>query len=309
MLVRRLAVEDASVALDQASDADAVLAADIARFQSAHGIGPTGRLDQPTIAALNMSADQRISQIVANMQRWRWLPRPFEEKYIEVNTAEATLKVVDHGEIVLRSRIIAGKPATPTPMFSAKVVAVTFNPYWNIPLSIVRNEILPKERRHPGYMASQHILADGQGGALRQQPGGKNALGYLKLEMPNRFNAYLHDTPSRSLFERNDRHFSHGCMRVQNIRPLASYALSNDAAASIDSIDAAIASGINKTISLDRPLPVYVLYWTAIADKNGDMQFRPDIYGRDAALLAAMAGKRVAGRLSLNADCQAGSAG
>jgi murein L,D-transpeptidase YcbB/YkuD len=224
-----------------------------------------------------------------------------------VNTADATLKVVDNGKIVLTSRIIAGKPATPTPIFAAQVVALTVNPYWNIPATIARKEILPKERRHPGYMASQHIFAAGDG-TLKQQPGTDNALGFLKLEMPNRFNSYLHDTPARGLFARNDRHFSHGCMRVQQIAPLASYVLTGDTAAAKDKLAALIATGVNQRISLDKTVPVYVLYWTAIADQDGAVSFRPDIYGRDGRLLAALAG-HLFGRVSLNVNCQAVSAG
>ena len=306
-LRRRLAAEDGALGLEPGADPAGELSRAIARYQARNGLEETGAVGKATLAALNVPVERRVDQIIANMERWRWLPRPFEQTYIEVNTADTTLKVVDHGNVVLTSRIIAGKLATPTPIFAATVVALTINPYWNIPSVIARNEILPKERRHPGYMASQHIYWDG--GMLRQQPGAKNALGYLKLEMPNRFNAYLHDTPSRSLFARNDRHFSHGCMRVQQIWPLASWVLSGSTDSAIEKIKAAVASGSNQRISLDRPLPVYVLYWTAIADQAGSVEFRPDIYGRDTKLLAALSGQRLMGRLSLNTNCQAGKAG
>ena len=308
-LRRRLAAEDGAVSLERGTDPAGELAQAIVRYQAHNGLEETGTVGKATLAALNVPVDRRIGQIIANMERWRWLPRPFEQTYIEVNTADATLKVVDHGAIILTSRIIAGKLATPTPIFSTTVTALTVNPYWNIPSVIARNEILPKERRHPGYMAAQHIFADGPDGSLRQKPGPDNALGYLKLEMPNRFNAYLHDTPSRSLFARNDRHFSHGCMRVQQIWPLASWALSGSTDSAIDKIKAAVASGSNQRISLDRPLSVYVLYWTVIADQGGSVEFRPDVYGRDTKLLAALAGQRLTGRLSLNTNCQAGVAG
>jgi len=305
ILWRRLASEDQS--LDSVAESPATLADAISRYQSRNGLEATGSAGKETLAALNIPVNPRIDQIVANMERWRWLPA-FPEQYIEVNTADATLKVVDHGSVALTSRIIAGKRATPTPMFAARVVALTVNPYWNIPTTISRNEIFPKERRHPGYMASQHIFV-AEDGTLKQQPGADNALGYLKLEMPNRFNAYLHDTPARSLFARNDRHFSHGCMRVQKIEPLASYALTGDTAEAAEKLDALIASGINQRISLDRTLPVYVLYWTAIADQDGAVGFRPDVYGRDGRLLAALAGQHPFGRVSLNLNCQAAEAG
>ena len=303
-LWQRLAIEDRS--LKGEAETPTALRDAITRYQSRNGLEETGVVGKETLAALNISVRQRIDQIVANMERWRWLP-PFPQKYIEVNTADATLKVVDNGKIVLASRIIAGKPATPTPIFAAQVVALTVNPYWNIPATIARKEILPKERRHPGYMASQHIFAAGDG-TLKQQPGTDNALGFLKLEMPNRFNSYLHDTPARGLFARNDRHFSHGCMRVQQIAPLASYVLTGDTAAAKDKLAALIATGVNQRISLDKTVPVYVLYWTAIADQDGAVGFRPDIYGRDGRLLAALAG-HLFGRVSLNVNCQAVSAG
>lgn len=306
LLWRRLAVDD--VALDTQLQSPATLADAIGQYQQRNGLVQTGVVDKETLAALNVPEARRIDQIVANLERWRWLTRPFAPQYIEVNTADATLKLVDRGNIVLSSRIVAGKLATPTPMFFANVVAITVNPYWNIPSTIARHEILPRERRHPGYMESQHIFfADD--GSLKQQPGADNALGFLKLEMPNRFNAYLHDTPARKLFVRADRHFSHGCMRVQQIEPLASWLLTGDTAAAKEKLDTFIASGVNQRISLDRPLPVYVLYWTAIADENGSIGFRPDVYGRDSRLLAALLGLHLTGRLSLNANCQASIAG
>lgn len=303
-LWRRLAVEDPG--LNAEPETATAFQDAIRRYQSQNGLEETGAVGKETLATLNIPVRQRIGQIVANMERWRWLPA-FQQQYIEVNTADATLKVVDHGKIVLESRIIAGKPATPSPIFAAQVVALTVNPYWNIPTKIARKEILPKERRHPGYMASQHIFVAGDG-TLKQRPGAGNALGFLKLEMPNRFDSYLHDTPARRLFARNDRHFSHGCMRVQQIEPLASYALTGDAAAAKDKLEALIATGVNQRISLDKTLPVYVLYWTAIADQDGAVGFRPDIYGRDGRLLAALAG-HLLGRVSLNVNCQAVSAG
>jgi murein L,D-transpeptidase YcbB/YkuD len=279
------------------------------RFQARNGLEADGKLGKQTLAALNTTAAQRISQIVANMERWRWLPRPFEQRYIEVNAADATLKAVDGGNVTLTSRIVAGKPATPTPIFAATVTGVTVNPSWNIPPIIARHELLPKERRHPGYLASQHILFDGPDGMLRQQPGAGNSLGRVKLEMPNRFNSYLHDTPARTLFARTDRHFSHGCMRVEQIEPLASWALTGDASAALDRIAAAITAGDTSRISLDRPLPVYVLYWTAIANPDGTVETRPDVYWRDTKLLAALAGQHVVGRSAMNTNCPVSSAG
>ena len=301
-LRKRLAAEDGTLTAVPDADPGDVREA-LKRYQARNALEVTGLADEATLAALDVPPLQRIDQISANMERWRWLPDPFPPTYIEVNAADATLKVVDRGAVVLTSRIITGKPRTPTPMFHATVIGVTYNPYWIIPASILRNEILPKARRNPGYLDAENIEI-GPDGNYRQLPGAKNSLGQLKLEMPNGFNSYLHDTPSKRLFSRNDRHFSHGCMRVQQILPLASFALTRDAAAALDQINAMIATGVSQTVSLDKPLPVYVLYWTAIADQDGTVGFRPDVYGRDGRLLAAIAGHRPIGRVSLGMMCQ-----
>jgi murein L,D-transpeptidase YcbB/YkuD len=242
------------------------------------------------------TAGRRVEQILANMERWRWLPA-FEERYIEVNVADSTLKVVDHGTIALASRVIVGKPENPTPLFSAMVTSVTVNPYWSIPARIANREIRPRGR---GYVRARYIVTEG--GQLRQRPGPRNALGRVKLEMPNSFDAYLHDTPSRSLFARDERHLSHGCVRVELIRPLASFAMSGSTDGAIERLNGAIATGKNRGFALDTPLPVHVLYWTAIADANGDVAFVPDVYGRDAVLIAALANQRPAIRLTADAS-------
>jgi L,D-transpeptidase YcbB len=199
--------------------------------------------------------------------------------------------------VVLASRIVAGKASSPTPIFVTQVSAVTANPSWNIPPSIARNELWPKERAEPGYLASQHIMVEGD--LLRQLPGDDNALGRIKLEMPNRFNSYLHDTPAKNLFAHDDRHFSHGCMRVQEIAALASYALTRDTEAAVDRLNEAVALGTTETMRLDTPLTVYVLYWTAIAHDDGTVDFRGDIYGRDDRLLAAVTGHGPEGQIAL----------
>lgn len=304
-LTSRLAIEDES--MGGTAEGPEALADAIKRFQARNGLEETGIAGKETLAALNVPVAQRVDQITANMERWRWLP-PFPQRYIEANAADATLKVVDRGKVILDSRIVAGKRATPTPMFATQAVAITVNPYWNIPAKIARNEILPKERRHPGYMASQHIFTAGDG-SLKQRPGAANALGLLKLEMPNRFDVYLHDTPARRLFARTDRHFSHGCMRVQQIKQLASWALTGDTAAGVEKLDALIETGVNQRIPLDTPRPVFVLYWTAIAARDGSVGFRSDVYGRDGHLLAALSGQRAVGRLSLNSECHFSATG
>lgn len=289
-LEKRLAVEDPQ--LDSQKPVDvALLEAAVRRFQVRNGLEADGVVGRQTIDALNISAAERAAQIEANMERWRWLPHEFPARYIAVNAADASLKVIENGKTILTSRVIVGKRTTPTAIFNANVIAVTINPPWDVPASIVRNEILPKLRRNPAYLARHHMVEMGGPYEIRQLPGADNALGYLKLEMPNVFTAYLHDTSSRKLFARDDRYLSHGCIRVQNIRPLASYVLTGSPETGLEKIDAAIEAGETQKLTLDRPVPVYVLYWTAIAGVDGTVEFRPDVYGRDKRLLAALAGR------------------
>jgi murein L,D-transpeptidase YcbB/YkuD len=299
VLRQRLALEDEALISDPQGDLQVALE----NFQRRHGLEADGRIGKKTLQALNESPSARAAEIALNMERWRWVPRDFGPRYIAVNAADATLVVVDHGQIVLSSKVIVGKPATRTAVFTAKITDVTVNPYWNIPAAIARNEILPKARRNPAYLGNHHMFFDSTG-MLRQSPGPDNSLGRLKMEMPNRFNAYLHDTPARSLFAAKERHLSHGCIRVEQIKPLASFALTGDAALGLENLQEAISSNVNKRISLDNPLPVFVLYWTAIADKDGTVEFRPDVYGRDQRLLAALAGRRLVGRVTMNSDTE-----
>ncbi|HTT84200.1 MAG TPA: L,D-transpeptidase family protein [Rhizomicrobium sp.] len=268
---------------------------------------------------------ERVMQIAANMERWRWLPRSFEPSYIEVNVPDERLVVMGSQGPVLESRVVVGRPGDPTPIFRAVATSVTVNPPWNVPEEIARREILPKLKRNPDYLlANDMILRDGPrndpyglhidwnampAAAFRyhvqQRPGPKNALGMLKLELPNRFNVYLHYTSAESAFDRDSRALSHGCVRVEQILPLASYALTRDTKAAIASLQAAIATVATQHLSLSSPLAVYFLYWTAFVDENGVIQFRPDIYDRDARLIAAMQNRVANARVTTNAvQCQ-----
>lgn len=234
------------------------------------------------------SKTSRIAQIIANMERWRWLPRQFGDYYVEVNTADATLDLVKGGDVVFSTRLVTGKRSTPTPLFETAINGVTVNPFWDVPGDIALGELLPKEQRHPGYLEARHIVAgDRPNGALRQMPGTDNVLGKFLMEMPNSFDAYLHDTPEKNLFEKSDRHFSHGCMRVENMEALASLLLTDDGD-STDAIQPAIDEGETQTLPLSHPVPVYVLYWTVVPAANGSLAFHRDIYGWDSAVLAAL---------------------
>ena len=280
-LLRRLSFEDDSIA----SDDDLTDA--VEKFQAHHGLDANGSLDRETIDALNVPASQRILEVEANMERWRWMPRNFEQRYVMVNVPTQKLEVVANGNLVLTSPVIVGKPQAPTPILRADANGVTVNPPWNIPPKIMRREILPKLHADPGYLR-EHNMVWREGGGIQQRPGGKNALGRIKLDLPNRFDVYLHDTPSKKLFGRDERDLSHGCVRVEKILPLASYALTGDDS-SVSSLTSAVASGKTKYFPLSEPLPIYIVYWTVFVDADGSVEFRPDLYDRDQRLLAALA--------------------
>jgi murein L,D-transpeptidase YcbB/YkuD len=291
----RLAILRARLAAEgfvAAGAADSDLKAAIIVFQAHHGLEPDGRIGRRTLEALNVSAPDRVDQIIANMERWRWFG-PFERLHVVINVPAAQLNVYRDGAVILRSNLVLGKPSTPTPMFRALVTAVTVNPPWDVPASIVRKEILPKLRRDPDYLEEQQMVWLPEGG-VRQLPGPENSLGSLKLEMPNPFDSYLHDTPERRLFARSARFFSHGCMRVEQIVPLASIVLTGSPTEATPALQNLVSEGATRQLEVSEEPPVYVLYWTALADEDGSTTFLPDIYGRDARLLAFLHSRTVA---------------
>jgi murein L,D-transpeptidase YcbB/YkuD len=303
LLMRRLRAEDPEAAKPGADPVAAVK-----RYQQRNGLTADGRAGAMTLEMLNVSAAERIAQIGANLERWRWMPRTFERRYIAVNVPDQSLNFVENGKVLLTSRVIIGRRQTPTPIFRATATAVTVNPPWNVPHSIAVNEILPRLKREPAYLATQDmVLANGPAndpsGAhfnwqgvtadrfpfqIRQLPGARNALGKLKLELPNRFSVYLHDTPDKTAFERVQRALSHGCIRVQQILPLAALATGGDPEIVREDLEKLMAAGVTVLIPLNEPLPIYVLYWTAMAAEDGSVGFRRDLYGRDRRLETAL---------------------
>jgi murein L,D-transpeptidase YcbB/YkuD len=304
-LLNRLAAEDGAIGPNGTSDD---LTAALRRFQERHGLEPTGRIDAGTLAALNVPASERVLEIAANMERWRWQPRYFEPTYVTVNVPAGRLDIVGNDAVVLFSRVIVGCSQAPTPLLRAVATSIAVNPPWDVPDSIVGSEILPALRQNPDYLQRENmILVNGPMDdpyglhiawgnltrspyRIRQLPGATNALGQVKIEFPNRFNVFLHDTSTKAAFDANERYLSHGRVQVQQILPLASYALSGDPGTSLSQLRDAIAAGQTQHLSLDRPLPVYLLYWTVWRDGDGSVEFRPDIYGRDDRLIAVLAG-------------------
>jgi len=307
LLIKRLAFEDTALAaIGKPSMVE--LRDAVKRFQARNGLVENGRAAGETLTALNVPAAVRAAQIAANMERWRWMPRQFERRYVAVNVPDQSLTFVRDGTAALSSRVIVGRKTSPTPITRSTVVAVVANPPWNIPGDIAARDLLPQLQRNPNYLALHNMVvadapADDPHGrkidwrkvipaefpyAIRQLPGPTTALGALMLDSPNDFDVYLHDTPAKKFFESEQREISNGCVRVQQIFPLASLALTGDADQGMERLTKATKTHETQRLVLDSPLPVYFLYWTALAGPDGQIGFRPDIYGRDAALIAAL---------------------
>ena len=262
----------------------------LTRFQRARGLTPDGVAGRATLQALDVPAEARVAAIEANLERWRWAPRGLPPRRVEVNIAAAELRGFDAGRPVVAMRTVVGRPADPTPMFADQIEAVVFNPPWNVPAGIAAKEILPKARRDPSYLARQGFVFIGEGAnrRLQQKAGPTSALGLFKFDLPNPYSVFLHDTPVRSVFAADRRALSHGCVRLQQPRDLAIWALDATPAWNAAAIDAAVASGATVSARLAAPLPVLLYYWTAFVDDDGEVNFRDDIYGWDRDLNAAL---------------------
>ena len=284
ILRQRLAAEPRSPAIDTASDLfDAELDAAVRFFQTHHGIDSDGVVGAQTLAELNVSPAERVQQIAASLERWRWMPDDPGAAYAIVNIAAFRLDVIEEGRSVLSMKTVVGKNYTRTPFFAARIEEIVVNPWWNVPDSIAGKELWPKQQRDRGFFAREHLVV-GRDGRLRQTPGDWNSLGRLKFHMPNSYDVYLHDTPAKSLFNATVRTFSHGCIRLERPLDLALYLLRDQPQWTAAAIEAEIATGNEYRIALKKKLPVYVLYWTAVVADDGHIEFHRDVYGRDAAL-------------------------
>jgi len=285
----------------------------VKRFQGRHGLKPDGRLDQQTLKNLNTPLSQRTDQLRLTLERWHWLPDRFTEPPIVVNIPEFRLRAYDSGgNIVLTMNVIVGKAFRhKTPVFEKDMKFVVFRPYWNVPPGIQRSEIVPAVRKDRDYIAKKgfevvtpggqpvtsgaitdEVLAQLRSGKLevRQKPGATNALGLVKLMFPNEYNVYLHGTPSPELFLQTRRDFSHGCIRVEKPAELAAWVFRDKPDWSLERVQAAMTSGRdNVQVDLTNPIPVLILYGTAVIDADGQVHFFDDIYGYDDELKKALA--------------------
>lgn len=281
------------------------------RFQERHGLDVDGVVGPTTLETLNVPVEQRMRQLELNLERWRWLPQTLGERYILVNMANFELNVVEKDQPVMAMRVVVGKGYRRTPVFSGKMTYLVFNPYWHVPPSIAIKDKLPLIQKETDYLIKQNIRVFQGWGAeakeidpksidwykvdaknfrysLRQDPGPWNALGRVKFMFPNRFNVYIHDTPSRELFNKTARMFSSGCIRIEKPIELAEYLLRNDPKWTHDDILAAINRQVEQTVQLREPIWVHLLYWTAWAIDDGIIHFVRDIYGRDKRLDEAL---------------------
>ena len=233
------------------------------------------------------SKARMVDTIIANMERWRWLPRDFGGTYVMVNIPDYTLKVVNLGKMVWSTRIVVGKPGKyATPLLAETMKYITFNPTWNVPPSIIRNEYLPALERDPGALARVGLkIGRNDDGSIRiyQPPGERNALGRIRFNFPNQFLVYQHDTPNKNLFEKTTRAYSHGCMRVENPDQYAEVLLSLSQPEDGYSLKRIrlLYGGDERSINLKETIPVYITYQTAFMDNVGQLQVRPDIYSLD----------------------------
>jgi murein L,D-transpeptidase YcbB/YkuD len=258
---------------------DIALHAAVSHFQARHGLQVDGVVGKNTLEALNTPIAARIDTLELNLRRLQRQHREWGQRYVVVNTAAASYRLVDGGQPLFERVAIVGRRDWPTPQLDGVIDRLEFNPYWVVPSRIARLEVLPKIRRDPDYMAANDLhWVDGQ---IRQNPGPKNPLGKVKFLFPNPYDVYLHDTNSHKLFDRWDRHLSHGCMRIPNALDFAAYLLKDDPEWPPQRVDAVLQSGQVVRVALTAPIPVHVVYDTAWVDGTGVVNFRQDIYGRD----------------------------
>jgi L,D-transpeptidase YcbB len=308
-LLRKRLIVSGDLADDKATGPfDDTVAEAVKRFQVRHGLAATAAVTPRTLAALNVSVQKRIKQLEASLERLENMKFPFGQRYVVVNLPAAFAEAVENDRVVRRYRVIVGKTEKPSPTLTAEITSVNLNPTWTVPSSIAKTEISAHMRKDPGYLARMHMdvldahdnpidphSVDWSGThtpnfTVRQQNGAFNALGAVKIDMPNPYSVYMHDTNQRNLFSDDYRFDSHGCSRVDNVRDLAAWLLSEEMPKwNRAAIDAAILTGARQDIALPKKVPVAWIYLTAWMTRDQTVQFRNDIYDQDEQLLEATA--------------------
>lgn len=287
---------------------DASLEDAVRTFQQRHGLDTDGVVGKQTLEALNVSVEDRIDQIRVNLERGRWVLKDVQGEFFIVNIAGFKAYLVRNDKLIWSSRVIVGRPYRKTPVFKSKIQYLIFNPTWTVPPGILRKDVLPRARKDPSYITEQRFeVIDGQGNRidpstldwsgfsgknfpymLRQKSGPENALGRIKFNFPNSHFVYLHDTPHKELFDKPERTFSSGCIRIENPIELAVLLLNDEEKWNRQGIEKAIATEKTQTVYLSRPVTIMLLYWTVVIEQDGTVNFKKDIYDRDANLLKAL---------------------
>ncbi len=258
----------------------------VKKFQRRHGYKETGIITSQLVKDMNIPASKRLSEILINMDRMRWMPQKPKGNLIVVNLPEFMLHVYDGKKLEFDMVVVVGKVGNNTMMFNGDLNQIFFSPYWNVPQSIIKNEIMPSLARNPNYLASKNMEKIGSG--IRQKPGPGNALGKVKFIFPNSFNMYFHDTPSKSLFGRDKRAFSHGCIRLSEPQKMAEWLLRDYPEWNTEKIASAMNQTKEKWVKLKESIPVFIIYYTAWVDDKGELNFRDDVYNHDEELIKKM---------------------
>ena len=261
---------------------DSSLVPAVKNFQKRHGLKDDGIIGNSMIRELNVPVQKRIEQIMVNMERTRWLPIDVRGKYLAVNIPEFVLHAYYDDSLLWNMNVVVGKDVNKTVIFAGKISEIVFSPYWNVPPGILKKEVLPGIQKDKTYLEKHHM--EMFGGTVRQKPGPWNSLGAVKFLFPNSHSIYLHDTPSKNLFQESKRAFSHGCIRVAEPQRLAMYLLNDNTSYTEEKIVQAMNSGKEQFAVVKDPMPVFITYFTAWVDRQGQLNFREDIYNRDREL-------------------------
>ena len=261
---------------------DSTLVAGVKSFEQRMGYKEDGIINTALLAEMNYPLEKRIEQILVNMERSRWIPVQPGTDYLAINIPEFKMHVYENDSLAWSMNVVVGKNQHKTVIFNGDMKYVVFSPYWNIPTSILKNETLPAIKRNPNYLA-QHNM-EWNGGSVRQKPGPNNSLGLVKFLFPNTHSIYLHDSPAKSLFNEDNRAFSHGCIRLAEPKKLAMYLLRGDSSWTEKTIGDAMNKCVEKYVTLKKTIPVFITYFTTWVDRQGKLNFRNDIYDRNGRL-------------------------
>lgn len=300
-LKRRLMINGDMPLAERVDDKfDEVLDAAVRLFQARHGLAVTGQVDAATFYALSVPTEYRLNQLRLNLQRIEAMAATIDDRYVVVNIPAASIEAIQGAAVAQRHTAIVGRIDRQTPILASRIHQINFNPFWNVPKSIIRKDLIKYMNEDPGYLTKFRIrIYDGSGRELqpteidwsteeavnynfRQDPGPENSMGNVKINFPNPYNVYLHDTPTKGLFGENARFFSSGCVRVENVREFVAWVLAGNGDWDPVAIDAIFASGERLDVSVKNPVPIHTTYITAWANHQGTVSFRDDVYQFDA---------------------------